>query len=215
MRKLFIVLIPVLAFAIVLLVLNLREIDNYEFGSLTPPAKGNNVDADDAAFGRLFPDLKFIHPCSGCGECTHPFEVVENHRELTIHDHNGWYKLFWAGDEDYYYSDPIHMLADWGQNRTAEDPRGSWTLRLRAGRATHPDAPAHECGQIPRDIALRYELVFSEEPLEPSFHSGDGPLKVPQTVPWLVTNPGRMVSLGWRLVGAPSVEAGPCPCVQR
>jgi hypothetical protein len=215
MRKLFFVLTPVLAFAIVLLVLNLNEIDHYEFGTEIPPAPGNTVDPDDRLFGRIFPELKFIHPCSGCGECTHPFEIVENRRVMWIHDHDGWYKLFWAADEEYYYSDPIYMLADWGRNRTAEDPRGTWTIRLRAGPATHRTAPAHDCGQLPRDISLRYELVFSGEPLEPTFHSGDGPLKIPKTLPWLETNPGRKLSLGWRLVGEPAVEAAPCPCVQR
>jgi len=214
MRRVFVVLTPVLAAAIALLGLNVRESDHYEFGTPARPARGNNVDADDNAFARIFPELKFIHACAGCGECVHPFEVVENRRVMSIHDHDGWYKLFWSADEDYYYSDPIHMLADWGQNRTAETPRGTWTIRLRAGPATHRSAPAHECGQIPRDIALTYALVLSEDPLEPTFHSGDGPLKVPQTFTWLVTNPGKMVSLGWRLVGGPGVEAGRCPCAK-
>jgi hypothetical protein len=214
MKKGLIVLIPILAAVIVLLVLNLRESDYYEFGTLTPPPKGNNVDADDGAFSRIFPDLKFTHACAGCGECVHKFEVVENRRVMSIHDHDGWYKVFWSGDEDYYYSDPIHMLADWGQNRTAETPQGTWRIRVRAGPATHRSAPAHECGQIPREIAVSYMLVQSEEPLETTFHSGDGPLKVPQTFSWLITNPGKMISLGWRLVGAPGVEAGPCPCAK-
>jgi hypothetical protein len=214
MRKLFVVLTPVLAFAIVLLVLNLRESDHYEFGTLTPPTKGNNVDGDDGAFSRIFPELRFVHACAGCGECVHPFEIVDNRRVMSIHDHDGWYKLFWAADEDYYYSDPIHLLADFGQNRTAETPRGTWTIRLRSGPATHRSAPAHECGQIPHDIALQYELVLSEDPLEASFHSGDGPLKIPAQFGWLVSNPRQQVCLGWRLAGAPAVDAGPCPCAK-
>ena len=35
---------------IVLLLFNLTETDQYEFGVETPPAPGNNVDAEDAAF---------------------------------------------------------------------------------------------------------------------------------------------------------------------
>jgi hypothetical protein len=215
MRKTFLVLSPVMAFAIVLLVLNVRERDYYEFGTEKPPAKGNTVTAEDAAFARIFPELKFTHACSGCGECVHPFEVVENRRVMSIHDHDGWYKLFWAADEEYYYDDPIHLLADYHQNRTAETPRGTWTIMVRAGSATHRSAPAHECGQLPRELRLSYELVMSEDPLDTAAHSGDGPLKVPQTFPWLVTNPGtRFVSLGWRLMGAPAVQAGPCPCAR-
>jgi hypothetical protein len=198
-----------------LLILNLREIDDYEFGTETPPGPASNVPADDNAFARVFPELKFIHACSGCGECVHPFEIAGNRRVMSIRDHDGWYKLFWAADEVYYYSDPVHMLADLGRNRTAETPRGSWTIRLRAGAATHGTAPAHDCGQIPRDIIeLTYELVASEDPIDDTFHSGDGPLKVLQTFSWLVTNPGKPMSLGWRLAGAPQVAAALCPCAK-
>jgi hypothetical protein len=214
MRKAALVSLPFLGFAIVLLVLNLREIDFYEFGTLQPPGPANNVAADDNPFQRVFPDLKFVHACSACGECVHPFEIVENRRVMSIHDHDGWYKLFWAADEEYYYSDPVHMIADWGGNRTAELPRGRWTLRLHAGPATHRGAPAHECGSIPIEIALAYDLVASDDPLEESFHSGDGPLKILQAFSWLVVNPGRPISLGWRLAGEPQIQADRCPCVK-
>ncbi|MBI3854981.1 MAG: hypothetical protein HY293_04740 [Planctomycetes bacterium] len=214
MRKALPFVLVLLAFGVVLLVLNLRESDDYEFGSLVPPGKASNVGADDFAFGRVFPDLQFIHACAGCGECVHPFEIVESRRVMSIHDHDGWYKLFWAADEEYYYSDPIHMLADWGRNRTAESPRGTWTIRLRSGLATHRTAPAHECGQIPREIAATYELVSSDDPLEDSYHSGDGPMKLLRTFSWLTTNPGKPMSLGWRLVGLPQVDAAACPCAK-
>jgi hypothetical protein len=203
-----------MAFAIVLLILNLREVHNFEFGTLQTPGPANNLSVDDNAFQRVFPDLKFVHACSACGECVHPFEVVENRRVMSIHDHNGWYRLFRAADQEYYYGDPIHMLADWGGNRTAELPRGRWTLRLHAGPATHRAAPAHECGSIPGEISLAYDLVVSDDPLEESFHSGDGPLKVLQSFSWLVTNPGRQMSLGWRLAGAPHIGATACPCAR-
>jgi hypothetical protein len=210
----FVVLTAILGFGILLLVLNVREADYYEFGTETPPAKGNNVPAGDGAFERIFPELKFTHACAGCGECVHPYEIVENRRVLSMHDHDGWYKLFWAADEDYYYSDPIHLLADWGRNRTAETPRGAWTIRLHAGAATHRSAPAHDCGQIPCDIVLRYDLVLSEDPLETTTHSGDGPLKIPETCSWLVSNPGKQVSLGWKLASPPVIEAAVCPCAK-
>jgi hypothetical protein len=214
MKKSVLVLAAVMVSAIVLLVLNLRESDYYEFGTLTPPGKGNNVAGDDRAFERIFPELKFTHACAGCGECVHPFEIVENRRVMAVHDHDGWYKIFWAADEEYYYSDPIHMLADWGKNRTAETPRGTWKIRLHAGPATHRSAPSHDCGQIPRDIVLHYDLALSEDPLETTTHSGDGPLKIPETFSWLVTNPGKQASLGWKLAAPPVVEAAGCPCAK-
>ena len=199
----------------VLVLLNLREADDYEFGTLTPPPKGSNVAADDFAFQRVFPEFKFTHACAGCGECVHPFEVIENRRVLSMHDHDGWYKLFWAADENYYYTDPIHMLADWGRNRTAENPVGTWKIRVRAGAATHRSAPAHDCGQIAREIAVTYRLVSSADPVDEAFHSGDGPMKIVRTFSWLTTNPGKPMSLGWELVGAPVVDAAPCPCAAR
>lgn len=204
-------LIP-LGTLVVLLLFNLNETDRYEFGVETPTAPGNNVDAEDAAFNRVFPDLKYVHACAGCGECVHRFEIVENRRVLTLHDHDGWYKVFWAKDEEYYYADPIHLLADWGQNRTAEQPKGTWTIRVRTGPATHPNGAAHDCGSLPKEIALAYDLDFSDSPLDDTMWSGDGPLKVLQTFSWLTTNPGKPMSLGWRLSGAPKIDVGPCPC---
>ena len=214
MRKAALAALAPLAFAIVLLLLNLREADEYEFGTLKPPGRASNVGADDFAIQRVFPDLRFTHVCGGCGECVHPFEIVESRRQLAMRDHDGWYKVFWAADEDYFYDDPIHMTADWGRNRTAEMPRGSWTIRLRAGRATHGTAPAHDCGRIPQEISLAYELVASENPLDESYHSGDGPLKILETFSWLVTTPEKPMALGWRLVGAPRVAADACPCAK-
>jgi hypothetical protein len=203
-----------LAFVGLLVILNLCEIDDYEFGTETPPGRGSNVPAGDPALGRIFPELKFIHACSGCGECVHPFEVVENRRVMSLPDHDGWYKLFWAADDVYYYSDPLQLLADWGRNRTAGTPRGSWNFRLRASAATHGTAPAHDCGQIPREIALSYDLVASDIPLEDTFHSGDGPLKIPRTFSWIVSDPGKPRNLGWRLAGDPQVAADACPCAK-
>jgi hypothetical protein len=214
MKKLLPVVLAILGLGTVLLVLNLRESDRYEFGTLAPPGRGSNVSADDFAIQRIFPDLKFTHVCAGCGECVHPFEIVENRRVLSMRDHDGWYKALWSADEEYHYSDPVHMIADWANNRTAEMPRGAWTIRLRAGAATHRHAPAHECGRIPREIALDYELVASENQLDDAFHSGDGPLKILETFSWLVTAPEKPMALGWRLVDAPRVDTAGCPCAK-
>jgi len=199
---------------VVLLLFNLTETDRYEFGTETPPAPGNNVDLDDPGLAHLFPDLRFVHACPGCGECVHRYDVVENRRILRMNDHDGWYKVFWAADDLYYYADPVHMLADWSQNRTAETPQGTWTIRLRTRPATHPAGVPHDCGRLPREITLSYALEFSETPLDDAAYSGDGPLKVLHTFAWVTTNPGKMLSLGWRLQGAPKVEVAPCDCTR-
>ena len=80
MKKILPFVLVLLSVGILLLVLNLREADDYEFGTLAPPAKGSNVTPDDFAFQRVFPEFRFTHVCSGCGECVHPFEVIENRR---------------------------------------------------------------------------------------------------------------------------------------
>ena len=197
---------------IVLLLFNLTESDHYEFGTETPPGPENNVDSDDSSFARIFPDLNFVHSCPACGECVHRYEIVENRRVLQLHDHDGWYKVFWAADDDYYYSDPVHLIADWGQNRTAEQPTGSWTIGLRTGPATHVASGAHDCGRLPREIRLRYRLEFSETPLDETFTSGDGPLRILKTFSWVVADLRKPVSLGWKLEGAPAIEVSPCDC---
>jgi len=197
---------------VVLLILNLGEIDQYEFGTETPTPPGNNVDVDDPGFAKIFPDMKFVHACPGCGECVHRYEVVENRRVLQLHDHDGWYKVFWARDDEYYYSDPVHLIADWGQNRTAENPRGVWTIRVRSGPASHSKGTTHDCGRLPKEIALTYLLDFSDAPLDESTWSGDGPLKLLKTFSWLYMNPGKPVSLGWKLQGEPTVEVAACDC---
>jgi hypothetical protein len=206
-------LIP-LGALVVLLLLNLTETDRYEFGTETPTPPGNNVDADDPGFARIFPEMRFVHACPGCGECVHRYEIVENRRVLRMNDHDGWYKVFWAADDLYYYDDPVHMLSDWAQNRTAETPQGTWTIRLRTGPASHPKGAAHDCGRLPREISLSYALEFSEAPLDDAMYSGDGPLKVLRTFAWVTANPGRLISLGWRLQDEPKVEVAPCDCAR-
>lgn len=196
----------------VLLLFNLNETDRYEFGTAATPAAGNSVDVDDPGFARLFPEMRFVHACPGCGECVHRFEVLENRRILSLRDHDGWYKVFWARDETYYYDDPVQLTADWGANRTAEAPTGTWSIRVRSGPATHPAGQAHDCGLLPREIALTYALDFSDAPLDDTSWSGDGPLKVLQTFAWLTSYSGKSISLGWRLQGAPGIEVAPCGC---
>lgn len=197
-------LLPVAA----VLLLNLREKDYYDHGSLTP------VDPfaakDDPVLARLVPDA-YVHPCPACGDCTHPVEVVENRRELFLHDHDGWYKLFWAGDETYYYDELVYLAAGL-QNRTAQDPRGRWFLRLRLGPARHGRVEAHRCREIPAEVTLDYTLVAGDAPLAPAPLEG-----FPEAFrAWPVLTQeqildGRLLHLGWR-ADAPRVETAPCPC---
>lgn len=214
-RLRFAALAALLAFAIVVLLLNLGEKDYYEGGSLVPP-RGDNVPGDDGTFRRLVPET-IAHPCPSCGDCTHPVEILENRRVLTILDHDGWYKLFWAGDETYYYED-FALFAASLRNSTARDPRGAWTIRGRLGPPTHGASPAHSCTAVPGEFALEYTLAVSDSPLapEPPFQTGT-PLSVPTVIDWFPYYMDRphlpaIRYFGWRLARPPSVPVAPCAC---
>jgi len=192
----------------VVLLLNLREKDYYDHGSLAP------VDPfaakDDPVLARLVPSA-YAHPCPECGDCTHPVEVVENRRELSLRDHDGWYKLFWAADETYHYDDLVYLAAGL-QNRSAREPRGRWFIRLRVGPARHGRVEAHRCREIPAEVTLDYALVAGEAPLAPL--PVDGLPDAWRSWPVLAQEQildGRLLHLGWR-ADAPVVRTAPCPC---
>jgi hypothetical protein len=201
-----------LAFAVVVLLLNLREKDYYDGGSLTPPG------GDGPALDNLLPSLlppTVVHPCPTCGECTHPVEIEENRRTLTLRDEDGWYKLFWAGGETYYYDDLVFLAAGL-LNRTARDPAGSWILRARLGPATHARAEPHPCGESLSGFLVKYDLFTSETPI-PEEALSQGPLRVARVVQALARSydrPHRPATLyfGWRLPDAEALVTLPAPC---
>ena len=194
--------------AAVVLLLNLREKDYYDHGSPVP------VDPfaakDDPVLGRLIPET-YRHPCPVCGDCTHPVEVVENRRELSLRDHDGWYRLFWAADETFYYEELVYLAAGL-QNRSARDPRGRWFLRLRLGPAAHGRVEAHACGTVPGEVTLDYALVAGETPLEPVPVDGlPGAWRSWPVLTQEMIADGRLLHLGWH-AATPHVQASACDC---
>ncbi len=158
MRKALSWILPVLlAMVALLLFLSLQEGDFYGPGKPEPPP-GSNVEGDDEMFRRLLP-REIVHPCPVCGECKHPVEVIENRRVMRLRDHDGWYKIFWAGDDVYFYEDGPAFAGNL-RNPTARDPGGTWTIRARPARL------AHDCPSLPREISLEFELFTSERPIE-------------------------------------------------
>ncbi len=158
-----------MAVVAVLLWLNLKEVDVYELGSPTP------VDGTEEAKHdlRLLIPLKTSHPAPGDGACEHALEVVEQQRTLTLRDRDGWYRVFWAADDVYYYKELVHLAADL-REATAVDPRGTWTLRVRAA--------AGPCGASLGEASVTYTLLATpgDLPLGPP-----GPLGLPATAPAL------------------------------
>lgn len=203
-----------LAAAAALLALNLLERDVYEGGTLRPPEDGAGSEAD-AACARLVPD-RLLHPCSRCGECAHPVEVVESRRTLTLQDRDGWYRLFWAAPETYHYEDPVFLAAGL-RGRTAGDPHGTWRVRARLGPPVRSLSPEHACGQIPARFELEYVLFTSETPIDEISASPAPHLRVPRVLgAWAyrydVPYRPSVLYFGWRLAADPRVETARCAC---
>ena len=158
-----------MAVVAVLLWLNLKEVDFYELGSLTP------VDGAEEAQNdlRIIVPLRTSHPTPGGGTCEHALEVVKQRRTLTLRDRDGWYRVFWAVDDVYYYKELVHLAADL-RERDATDPRGTWTLMVQAA--------AGPCGTSPGEATVTYTLLVTADdlPLGPP-----GPLGLPSTAPAL------------------------------
>lgn len=158
--------LAILAFAIVLLVLNLRERDLYLEGKSAPPPGPVNLDPTDATLSWL--SLTTVHD-----GCEHKLEILENHRWMRIRDHDGWYRLFWAGDDLYYFDDPSPFGVALG-NPTAREASGEWRIHARYVHETCPLRP---------EIRARYSLVAASA-------TAHEPQAVPLEIRWVHTRHG-------------------------
>ena len=192
------------AFVAFMLYLNTTEMDYYENGSLTPVA---GDPSPDPAF-RLLASEEVRHSCSICGDCVHPVEIVENRRTLSLRDRDGWYKLFWAADETYYFEELQHLAANY-ENRTADNPSGSWTITGRILPSVHKGCPAHECGPVNPGFTLTYSLVVRESPITPN---PGGSLYHALTYPYSGNKLPPSLNFGWELQTAHYPQPVPCPC---
>lgn len=191
-----------LGFLAAVLVLNLGEQDVYPGGS----AQARRAFLPENPF---LPE-RIAHACPTCGECTHPLEVLENRRDLRVADRDGWYRLFWAGDDVYHFEDPVLMAASL-RNPTAGAPEGVWTVRAEVGPSTHGPVANHACSVTAKEIALEYELVASEERIEERPLPSEGGFKPWEVVPWMASRDPAL-HFGWRLSAPARVPVGPCRC---
>jgi hypothetical protein len=153
----------------VLLWLNLREVDALEFGS-AEPVDGRAEAAHDL---RMLLPRSTSHAAPGGAPCEHALEVVEQKRDITLRDPDGWYRVFWAADDTYHYKELVHLAADL-QDPAVVDPAGTWTLRVRA--------KPEPCGAPPGEASVTYRLLVTGGDLP----LGDpGPLGMRATVPAL------------------------------
>ena len=152
-----------------LLGLNLREVDDLEFGAPEPV----DATAEAAHDLRMLLPRSTSHPTAGGTACEHELEVVDQKRTITLRDPDGWYRVFWAADDTYHYKELVHLAADL-QNPAAVDPAGTWTLRVRAKPGP--------CGTSPGEAVVAYRLLVTGGDLP----LGDpAPLGMPGTAPAL------------------------------
>ncbi len=195
------------AFIAFILVLNLREKDYYENGSLT------RIDGEpsiDPLFRRFKREVS--HSCPTCGECTHSVEVVNNRRTLTLRDHDGWYKLFWAADELYYFEELQHLAACY-ENRTAMDPSGTWEMEFRIGPAIHPRGPVHECTPVTASGKWILDLVVQDYPIVTDvLYTGERARWESLVYPYYGNKLPPKLYFGWKVRSLPNPDEVPCPC---
>jgi hypothetical protein len=138
--------IAILAAAIVVLLLNYLEVDDY------PQSLEASTEPD--SLPPWMPPILF-HPCVWCELCPHRFETAECKLTVTVTDRDGWYRLFWKAPETYTYTDPAHFAAALGR-RTAEFGGGSWTIRGRYAPVDKPES--HPCPSFVDEVRLSYRL---------------------------------------------------------
>jgi len=106
----------VLAVTALLLWLNLRERDLYAYALPGPPAGPVNQSSPPS----------WLPPVD---------EITENLLWARIDDVDGWYRVFWAGTDVYWFDDASYFAGAL-KNRTATNPTGRYRI---AGR--HKEAP--------------------------------------------------------------------------
>ncbi|MBI2931551.1 MAG: hypothetical protein HYY16_07850 [Planctomycetes bacterium] len=125
--------------------LNVRERDVYLRALEGPP-----VEPDNASPPAWLPPIDEIDVCQIWAR---------------VEDQDGWYRIFWAGTDVYYYDDASYFAGAL-DNPTAANPAARWTIAGKhQGRA--------------------FELAYTlREGPPPEGETQIGPLRVPLGAPW-------------------------------
>lgn len=201
-------ILAAMAATIVILLLNYLEVDRYPKGLDASPGPRN------ADLPIWFPRL-MLHGCVYCETCPHRFALSECRLSVTVTDHDGWYRLFWAGDDSYVYDEPEAVAAAL-RNSTAELTDSILTIRGRYAPVEAADP--HPCPAAAGEVELRYRLRhgtfpgFGRPAVDPS-----GTLSVARTFYWSQRkSPNDPAGDLWWELENPSTFAGtkavPCPC---
>jgi hypothetical protein len=150
-----------LAFAAVVLWLNLKEPDLYDHALPGEPAGPVNQETP-----KWLPE---------------GVELSENLLKVRVEDGDGWYRLFWAGSETYWFDDAAYFAGAL-VNRYSRMVEGRWTLKGTLGG---------------KPFALTYEL---RETAAPEGAVDVGPVTAPAGVHWCARKyRTRLRSFAWVL----------------
>lgn len=213
------VLFPAPIAAILLLLLNVAEVDVYVGGMPEPPK-----DPPTADMGLpLGLSRELVCECA-CEHCRHQARVESAATIYKVIDADGWYRLFWCGDDTYYFDDVSYFLNAL-ENRTWKEASGVRILYIVYERACSEDKPRHACSTgIPARVKLQYRLVLGGIPPVPGGRLTDpkGLIELPAAMAGDAIRPyyghfrgepiGSLLALGWVLDKAPEVEYEPCSC---
>jgi len=210
---------PSLAAVIGILALNLSETDFYFGGTTEKP-----TDPPPLTMG-LPPGIsrEVVCPCA-CEHCHHLARVESAATIYQIDDADGWYRLFWAGDDTYYFTDVSYFLTAL-ENRTWRQATGWRVLVIAFERSCPEEEPRHECSKETLSrVTLTYRLVLGGPGAVPSMPMTDpkGLATLPAALPgeamrlyeghFRGESQAAVLTLGWVLDGPPRVEYASCAC---
>lgn len=190
----------VLGLVALVLYLNFLEKDYY------PPALEAAPEPLAAGGPPWLPALLF-HGCPACGACAHGLRIEESRILVTVTDHDGWYRLFWAGSETYRYDDPAYVRgALFNPSASAE---GLWVIR-GAYEPVAPPGLAHPCTAAPAGFELRYRFRHGTYPSAPEGVATDpsAVLGVPLRFRWMTSGLAGETLDGWWELENPHGFAG-------
>jgi hypothetical protein len=194
--------LALLAFTALVLFLNTRENDVYAHGALTPP----EADVDPPPW---LPRA-IAHPCPECVFCVHVLEIARCRLVTKVVDRDGWYRLFWAGSETYYFTDPAYLVGALN-NATCGAPEGEWVIE---GRYAPWPRDAHDCPPAAGAFRLRFALRYGDFPGESPTLDPTKSLGLPRNAPWfrrraLSDRTAAACDFWWELQ---EFTAGAAPC---
>lgn len=209
-----------LAALLALLWLNLQESDVY-FEGTDEPVRPASAGGWEPPAG-LTPEYRCgCEACGAEGGCVYAARVLDAASVYRVVDGDGWYRLFWAGDDTYYFADVSRFLSAM-ENRSWSRAEGVRRYDIAYERRCSYSGGEHACADpVPVRVRLAYTLVLGPPPAAEPIR--DGPLEIPTWLPDAARSYetvyrdrvlSSVVTVGWVLAerDGVSIDRAPCRC---